>query len=574
MHCCKGSLRFFILISLAILMAGCTVHRFPVVRPMKEIPREINSQAKAQEYFIRARDYERRGLDQSAEKYFEMAYELDPSSKVLQEQIVRKYLEAGKFTQALVLIKKDRKNSELDRESKRTVSAIYLKMGEFNKAADVLESIPEKSEEEVYSLGLIYESLGKIPKALSYYLDFFNRKPESIQMGNKIGKLLINEKKFEEAESLFIAMKTREGENPEILTMLGSVRVLQGDTATALQYFTSALTLDSLNEDALRSIAQLYLSRNDYVDAITCYEKLYNNSSFAELYGRTLALLYYYNKQFDKAEVLLTGLLQESIDDYELHYYLGLVFAASERNDLARLEIEKALTITNTFEAAWKDLCYISIKEKDYEQANQVAQRYTDVLPQSASSWRLKGYVATLNKDYGQAVKDLSHSLKIDSTDIYTWFELGSAFERNKQFDRGVGVFKKVLELRPDDAAASNYLGYMWAEKGVKLDSATVLLESALKQEPENGAFLDSYAWILFQKGQVDSAYKYLQKAIVKINDDPVIFNHLGDILAKKNDFTGAIKAFRECLELNSEDSEQIRKKITEIQIYLKRNEN
>ena len=555
-------------------MAGCTVHRFPVVRPMKEIPREINSQAKAQEYFIRARDYERRGLDQSAEKYYEMAYELDPSSKVLQEQIVRKYLEAGKFSQALVLIKKDRKNSELDRESKRTVSAIYLKMGEFNKAADVLESIPEKSEEEVYSLGLIYESLGKIPKALSYYLDFFNRKPESIPMGNKIGKLLINEKKYEEAESLFIAIKTREGENPEILTMLGTVRVLQGDTATALQYFASALTLDSLNEDALRSKAQLYLSRNDYIEAIACYEKLYNNSSFAELYGRTLALLYYYNKQFDKAEVLLTGLLQESIDDYELHYYLGLVFAASERNDLARLEIEKSLTITNTYEAAWKDLCYISIKEKDYEQANQVAQRYTDVLPQSASSWRLKGYVATLKKDYGQAVEDLSHSLQIDSSDVYTWFELGSAFERNKQFDRGAGAFKKVLKLRPGDAAASNYLGYMWAEKGVKLDSATVLLESALKQEPENGAFLDSYAWIWFQKGQVDSAYKYLQKAIVKIKDDPVIFHHLGDILAKMNDFTGAIKAYRECLELDSEDSEQIRKKITEIQIYFKRNEN
>lgn len=106
----------------------------------------------------------------------------------------------------------------------------------------------------------------------------------------------------------------------------------------------------------------------------------------------------------------------------------------------------------------------------------------------------------------------------------------------------------------------------MWAEKGIRLDSAKVLLESALSKDPDNGAFLDSYAWIFFQQGSVERAYEYIVKAIVRIHNDPVVFEHLGDILSRRNDSKNAIIAYEKCLEYNPDNSELVRKKIIDLE--------
>jgi Tfp pilus assembly protein PilF len=109
----------------------------------------------------------------------------------------------------------------------------------------------------------------------------------------------------------------------------------------------------------------------------------------------------------------------------------------------------------------------------------------------------------------------------------------------------------------------------MWAEQGKNLDTAKVFLELALRQDPRNGAFLDSYAWVFYQMGRYDSAQVYVQKATELIFDDPVLFHHLGDILAKRNDLAGALAAYYRSLEFNTDEQELVRRKIVELEILL-----
>ena len=184
-----------------------------------------------------------------------------------------------------------------------------------------------------------------------------------------------------------------------------------------------------------------------------------------------------------------------------------------------------------------------------------------------------------LQKEYGSAIEAFKYSIARDSSNAYAWFELGSALERTKQYESAADAFRRVLKLRPEDPAASNYLGYMWADLGINLDSAKLLIESALKHEPENGAFLDSYAWVYFRNGEIDSAYYYLQKAMKVINDDPVLFSHLGDVLVKKENLTEAVEAYRESERLyrkssdpDSSELEEVRRKISDLLILIQRN--
>ena len=97
-----------------------------------------------------------------------------------------------------------------------------------------------------------------------------------------------------------------------------------------------------------------------------------------------------------------------------------------------------------------------------------------------------------------------------------------------------------------------------------------VLLQNALSKEPQNGAFLDSYAWIFYQKGDLDSAYFYIRKAAEKITDDPIIFSHLGDIYFKKGELKSALDAYNKSLEFKPEDIESIQEKISTIEELLR----
>ncbi len=556
-----------------LLFVNCSapLRTAAVITPEKPSEQPVDRKAtvdkeSAERYFIMARDYERRGIVDMAEHHYELAYNFDPESETLKDELVRRYIESEKTSKALILIKGQRTNQELSAKEKRQVVSIYVKMGEFEKAAEVLELIDERTDEEVYTLGLIYESIGKKDDALKYYMLYYGKNKSSIQIGYKIGKLLIASKRFTEAESLYTSMISELGPKPDVFVMLGGLKVVQKDTAEGLRLFNKALELDSLNEDALRSAAQIYLTRNDYANAIVNYEKLYNENELGDVYGRTLAIIYFYNKQYDKAENLLSELLKDGIDDYELHFYLGLVFVGQKKNDLAMIEFEKTLSIRNTFDDAWKEMCYLALKDTLYDDALQIAMRYQKTVPDNNAPLKLLGHVYMIRKEYLNAIESFQKSLAIDSTDVYSYFELGSAFERSKQYSEAAAAFSRVLAVKPDDPATCNYLGYMWAERGENLDSAKILISKALKADSSNGAFIDSYAWVLFQMGNIDSALVFIEEAVKKVGDDPVVHMHQGEIYLKKKEYSKAISAFRKSLEFEPEDPEGIRNKILDIE--------
>lgn len=549
----------------------CTSSRASLRIPFEKPRSDQIARARAEENFIIARDLERRHLFEDAEEKYREAYRLDPSSKVLRNTLVARYLETGKFTPALVLIKGRKKNRELDSEDKRLVAEIYLRTRDFQKAIETIESISDKSVADFYSLAVIYEAMGDNAKALKCYTAYSDRSAISLEMGLKIARMQLSQKQYKAADSLSSGLQQRFGENASVFNLRGVVSLARGDSTTALDFFNKAVAADSLFDEGLRNIALLYLQKNDYKNAISCYEILYNRSTklFGEVYGRTLAILYYYNKEFQKAEKILGKLCEKLVNDEELHYYLGLVYGAEQRNDLARIELEKSLSLRNDFFDAWRELIGVSIREQNTAQALAVAERCTRQFPQNPDAWRLQGYVLNLKKDYTRAIAAFLKATAIDSLDASAWFDLGSSYERKKDIGNASVAFRKVLKLKPGDVTSLNYLGYMWADKGINLDSAKVLIGSALQKEPDNGAFLDSYAWVFFKRGNIDSAYCYLEKAILRINDDPVVYEHLGDILCGQKKYSEAVVAYKKSIELNNETPDLVRQKIIALEPLL-----
>jgi tetratricopeptide (TPR) repeat protein len=477
-----------------IFWAGCTASNFPLIAPPKKTARVQAARARAEEYFVKGRECDLRGMPQVALRCYETAYSLDPSSATLKQLLVERYVLYSRYTQAVLLVKGNRNERDLPDADKTLLSGIYLRTGQFSRAADVLSSVADKQKDEWFTLGLVYETLGNLPRALASYEAYLAKDPSSTDMTLKVGLLMVKLKRYNTAESLFVAAERHTGQKPQLFNAIGEVKLARGDTMLALDFFKMALVMDSTFTDAIRNSAQLYVQKGEYAKAIPFYEKMRAADTMGGMFDRTLALLYYYTQKNEQAKTLINKMLNEDIEDGELHYYLGLVFEAQDSLDNAKMEFEKSLVVRPAFADAWLQLCYMDLRRKEFDIALSTAQRFTKAMPSLGAAWRTEGYVRNVRKEFTVSVPLLKKALGIDSSDTFAWFEFGSALERTGELATAATAFRRVLSLRPGDPAAANYLGYMWTDKGVKLDSAKKLIELALSRDSANGAYLDSYA--------------------------------------------------------------------------------
>jgi tetratricopeptide (TPR) repeat protein len=123
---------------------------------------------------------------------------------------------------------------------------------------------------------------------------------------------------------------------------------------------------------------------------------------------------------------------------------------------------------------------------------------------------------------------------------------------------------RELLERDPQDATALNFLGYMLAERGVRLDEALDFVQRALKIEPDNPSFLDSLGWAYYRQGRLDLADRPLTDAAAKLPSSSVVQDHLGDLRFKQGRYEEALAAWQRSLKGDGEsiDREAIERKV------------
>jgi tetratricopeptide (TPR) repeat protein len=108
--------------------------------------------------------------------------------------------------------------------------------------------------------------------------------------------------------------------------------------------------------------------------------------------------------------------------------------------------------------------------------------------------------------------------------------ELGGCRERAGNVDGAVSAGREALKIAPDWPPALNFVGYVLADHDRELPEARKLIERALEKDPENGAYVDSYGWVLYREGDLTGARTHLERAVKLTDGDPVVREHLGDV--------------------------------------------
>jgi tetratricopeptide (TPR) repeat protein len=131
---------------------------------------------------------------------------------------------------------------------------------------------------------------------------------------------------------------------------------------------------------------------------------------------------------------------------------------------------------------------------------------------------------------------------------------------KNGRLEDSVEWLEQVLDEFPDDVAALNDLGYLWADKGLHLQRSLAMCRRAVAAEPDNRAYRDSLAWALFKLDRPEEALREIEQAVKGSDPDGELLDHLGDIRARLGNRDGARAAWRQAAEVFARDGEEAKR--------------
>ncbi len=202
-----------------------------------------------------------------------------------------------------------------------------------------------------------------------------------------------------------------------------------------------------------------------------------------------------------------------------------------------------------------------------YASAAQMAEEYEDAI--AAYRDIISTMAPGMPVDRKLSVKDVPSYISYEDlqrmSQVFT--SIGDAFYGEKKLPEAFMSYDNALLLFPDNSMALNNYAYFLVENGGDLERAAQMSEKSLEgEDSENPTFLDTYAWILFKKGDIEEARKYQSKAI-EISESEgdasaELYDHYGDILLAGGDKEEAVSSWKKALEHGPDDAEAIKEKI------------
>nr|HPG31348.1 CDC27 family protein [bacterium] len=286
--------------------------------------------------------------------------------------------------------------------------------------------------------------------------------------------------------------------------------------------------LNRKKSDLFITEAGLYFAQNQkFEPAITAFENLLlkhkNNVNIIFL----LSKLYFYNQNYDSSLELCNDLINRKPSMPEPHIFLGYIYDG-------KLAYKKSI---ESFKTALK------LKPEIYE------------------IWLMTANSYYKNKETDSAIELLETGLntyrQINVPDIYNY--LANLYSISNNTDKISECYENIINKFSNfaDPHIYNYVGYSYLEKNINFDTAFIYISKAVKAKPENPYYLDSLAWYYYLVKKYEKSLETIKKINFAEFEDPIIFEHYGDILLALNKKNEALEWFKKSVKLKNNTGAQ-----------------
>jgi tetratricopeptide (TPR) repeat protein len=470
-----------------------------------------------QGYVAIAQYFEHQGNQDKAIQYLEKAIASQPDSVQDLSMLASLYEKAKREKDAIPIYRKIVELTGGNPVARKQLASALLNADEFDEAAKLLGELSKDNPHDT-----------------------------SIQV--LMGRIQMGARQFPEAiETLKSVVASNPGDI-EAEFYLGTAYELGGRAAEAVKIFSDLLDQSKDGPEDLKAnrgvfqqhLAASYQDMGDGEKAIAIYEEMVKSDPSP----RTCFLLinaYRVDRQLDKALSFGKQQFEKNPKDDDLALVYARTLADSGKTKEGAEILDKKLQGSPSNLDIYINLSQIYVQAKRFSEAEKILRRAEE---------------QNLDKDRVR-------------------FQLASVYERQKDFDRAESLFKEILKEHPKDAPTLNYIGYMLADRGIRLNEAVEYVERALALEPNNPAYLDSLGWAFFKMNDLQKAQKYLLQAVEMEKKDPVIQDHVGDLYFKIGNLERAQEFWKKSLSNGGEpeDAQKVREKLGKVQKTLRKQE-
>lgn len=318
------------------------------------------------------------------------------------------------------------------------------------------------------------------------------------------------------------------------------------------------------------TLGRLYQRNKDAEKAIQAFSRVVALSPDSMQGRLSLAQAY---MSADKLDAAIMTLQDVVADDPRVPATLGQYLEQAGRAAEAVEEYSKALTLAPTNRELKFRRVAALFNAKQYAEAAGLAAEAQQQHPDDVRFLRIRAQALVLSGASARAVDVLEPAARANPRDGSLQMALADLYTNAGRPNDAEHTVRQFLMLAPDNADALNYLGYLLADRGQRLDEAIRLVRRALDLEPDNPSYLDSLGWAYYHSGDMASAEKYLAPAAEKLPHNAVIQDHMGDVLAKRGRWQDAIDAWTRALggEGGDVNRSAVQKKIDEARTKVKR---
>jgi tetratricopeptide (TPR) repeat protein len=488
-------------------------------------------------------------VNRAIEQYREIN-RLDPSDTESALWLARLYRLKNEHDKAEQVLKSILKNDPENEPAVEQLTQLLMDQGKSSEAVTLLEGITAHSPSPVLLdlLGDARTQTHELAKAEEAYRKAAELDPAELSHQRGLGQTLLAEEKYSEALKVYQKLSDVTPDDSDVYLRIAQIYRELHQLDKAEENLVKARQYAPGNLEVMYNEAMLYQAQGRYDDAIRVLSDaatgIKGQSPTVPSRRRSLAILY---QQL--------GQLYRDTQNYQ-----AAIYTFEELGHLGEEEDRRArMMIMDTYRAA-----------KDLSKALQTGKEALAKYPADPAIRTSHALLLGENGQTDEAVKILRAQLHGEAGDRETylniaqvyergrrykeaeeaaraaevlpgqarenemvWFLLGAIYERQKFFDKAEEQFKKVLAVNPKNAPVLNYYGYMLGDLGIRLDEAEALVQQALKEDPFNGAYLDSLGWIYFKENKLGASESTLRKAVERERHDATIHSHLGDLFAK-----------------------------------------
>lgn len=455
--------------------------------------------------------------------------------------------------------------------------SLYQQQNELDKAAALLEKMvtrfPSK-QDPLFSLLDIYSRQEKYNDVISTLNRLEKRLGKNEQLSMEKFRIYLqmkdDKKAFQEIESLVQEYPM----DMRYQVILGDVYLQNGKKQETYDAYQKVLAVEPDNPMALFSMASYYEQTGQkelyqqQLDTLLLNKKVTSDTKISVM--RQVIAENEQSSAKDSTQViaLFDRMMKQDMDDPQIPMLYSQYLLSKNMEQEAVPVLEQVVDLDPTNKAARLMLVSAAVKKEDYKQIIKVCEPGIEATPDALELYYYLA-IAYHQAEQGDSVlsvcnRALEHITPDTRKEVISDFYsiMGDIYHTKKQMTEAYAAYDSALAYNPSNIGALNNYAYYLSVERRDLDKAEEMSYKTVKAEPNNSTYLDTYAWILFEKGNYAEARIYIDNAMKNDGEkSDVIVEHCGDIYFMTGDAEGALKYWKKALEMGSE-SKTLKQKI------------